>query len=74
MPPAMFEYLRVCVCVCVSAGRGVLHPGAVGGWRSEPEGSLFSSQLSAGQWPLHWHELRFFRNFLHVCLKGRWPE
>ena len=36
----------------VSTGRGLLHPGAVGGWSSEPEGGLFSSQLSPGQWLL----------------------
>lgn len=35
--------------VCVSAGSGVLHPGTVGGWSAESEGSLLSSQLSGGQ-------------------------
>lgn len=35
--------------VCVSAGSGVLHPGTVGGWSTESEGSLLSSQLSGGQ-------------------------
>lgn len=39
-------------CALVSTGCGVLHPGTVGGWGSEPEGGLFSSQLSAGQWPV----------------------
>lgn len=28
----------------------MLHPGTVGGWSSDSEGSLFSSQLSTGQW------------------------
>lgn len=36
------------LCV-LSEGCGVLHPSTVGGWGSEPESSLLSSQLSAGQ-------------------------
>lgn len=49
-----------CECPCLSAGSGLLHPGTVRSWRSEPEGGLFSPQLPAGQWPLHSHRLRFF--------------
>lgn len=38
-----------------AAGGGALHPGAVGGRRSEPEGRLLGSQLPAGQWPCRSH-------------------
>lgn len=41
---AAFECRRVS-----SAGGGVLHPGAVRGRRSEPEGGLLGSRLSAGE-------------------------
>lgn len=43
--------VNVLACPCLSTGSGLLHPGAVRSWRSEPEGSLFSPQLPAGQWP-----------------------
>lgn len=36
-----------CVCVWCS-GSGVLHPGAVRGWSSEPKDRLLCSRISAG--------------------------
>lgn len=58
------------LCSRGAAGGGVLHPGAVRGWRSEPESRLLSSQLPAGQWSLVSH-IAHFLIADYVSLRGQ---